>query len=77
MTKERTATLVLTNTMAIQIKILDDEHVAYRYSDEKKWNKAKIHYQYSMSSDEPEIVFYTKENVCYNIKDFVRDDIGG
>lgn len=71
-----TATLVITNTLALQISIPEgqDEILEYKYTTDPQWRKARIYYDSNSNDNKP--YFILKNKTMYYLDEFVRDDMG-
>jgi hypothetical protein len=80
-----TATLGLCNTLALTIKVVDDENLQYQYSNEDQIHDAKIEYLEDKENtvdpqgyfdNETYPAFKTEEGQVYFLGEFIRDNFG-
>lgn len=67
--------LAICNSLALEVEVLSENYLKYKFSDEDEWVETKIEYEYSKISDEIEPCFYVGKTVLgeeYFLSDFVR-----
>lgn len=76
--KRETATQSLGNSWAIQIKIHDEDHLWYKYSNDDFWKLSKIENRpmsCQVDGDDTEMYFLTDQGADFLVSEFLRDNI--